>query len=191
MRRLLFLFAFLCAPVSAAPEPTSYVVVGERSQVAFDATFPLGDFSGTTDRVAGEFRLDPADVPHGVLGSASVNPASLKTGLEGRDRDLKQTLEVNAHPEISFQVEEVRSSFPSLTERADVALHISGVMRIRSVERPVAWTGRARIEEGWLWVRGEAQIRLSDFGITPPRKFFLAVGDLVRVSFDLRLAPRR
>ena len=66
MRRLLFLFAFLCAPVSAAPEPTSYVVVGERSQVAFDATFPLGDFSGTTDRVAGEFRLDPADVPHGV-----------------------------------------------------------------------------------------------------------------------------
>lgn len=169
----------------------SYVVVGERSQVAFDATFPFGDFSGTTDRVAGEFRLDPADVPHGVLGSASVNPARLKTGLEGRDRDLKQTLEVNAHPEISFQVEEVRSSFPSLTERADVALQISGVMRIRSVERPVTWTARARIEEGWLWVRGEAQIRLSDFGITPPRKFFLAVGDLVRVSFDLRLAPRR
>lgn len=187
------LAALLLALVSVAPgaeaQPKSYGVVAGKSQVRFEASYPLGDFSGTTEDVTGELRLDSANVSQGVSGSVTVNPARLRTGSDGRDRDLRRTLETDRYPEIRFRVEEVLASFPALAERTDVTLKISGVMLIRGVERAMTWTGRARIEEGKLWVRGESELKLTDFGITPPKKFFLAVGDGVRASFDLRLAP--
>ncbi len=186
---LVLLFLFF-APVSADGEPRSYRVVAEKNQVMFEASYPLGDFSGATGDVTGEIRLDPDNIPLGVTGSVAVNPASLRTGLGGRDRDLQNTLEVARYPEIRFRVESVEASFPSLAERVDVLLKIRGVMLIHSVERPMTWTGRARIEEGRIWIRGEAELRLTDFGITPPKKLFLAVADRVRASFDLRLAPK-
>lgn len=189
MRLPVLVLALVSAWTSADAQPKAYVVVRDQSQVIFEATYPLGEFSGTADHVTGEFRLDPDNLPQGVTGSATINPATLRTGIEGRDRDLRKSLETDRYPEIRFTVGEVHSSFPSLAERADIALKISGMMLIRGVERAMTWTGRARIEEGRLWVRGEAELNMTEFGITPPRKFFLAVGDRVRVRFDLRLAP--
>ena len=156
----------------------------------FEARYPLGDFVGATEKVTGEFRINPDNVTRGVSGSVTVNPADLKTGIEWRDRDLRKALETEKYPEIRFTVEEVQASFPSLAERADIAVTIKGVMVIRRVERPMTWTGRARIDEGKLWVRGEAELKMTDFGITPPRKFFMAVGEGVRLGFDLRLTPK-
>ncbi|MBI4610846.1 MAG: YceI family protein [Candidatus Rokubacteria bacterium] len=171
-------------------EPTVYTIVPSRSQVGFDAAYPLGDFSGSSDDVAGEFTLDPANLGVGAVGSVTVNPATLKTGLSGRDRDLRTAMAVEKYPEIRFTLGAVQASFPSLAERPDTALTITGTLIIHGVARPATLTGRARIVEGRLWVRGEGALKMTDFGITPPRKFFLSVKDEVRVSFDVLLAPR-
>lgn len=184
------LLALLSTAAGAATEPRLYVVVTGRSQVMFDASYPLGDFSGSTEDVTGEVRVDPANISQGITGSVTVNPARFKTGIDARDRDLRKTLEVEKYGEIRFRVEEVWASFPSVAERVDVTLKITGIMLLHGVERAKTWTGRARVEEGKLWVRGETELKLTDFGILPPKKFFLAVGDAVRVSFDLRLAPK-
>lgn len=189
MVRGILLFVLLLVPTSADGEPKSYAVVPGKSRVTFDATYPLGDFSGVTEAVTGQLRLDPANIPLGAAGRVSADPSSLKTGNNGRDRDLGKTLEADRHGEIRFNAVEVKSSFPSLAEQTDVILRISGVLRIRGVERPITWTARARLEGGRIWVRGETDLKLTDFGITPPKRFFLAVSDGVRASFDLRLAP--
>lgn len=183
---LLLLFG---VAASAAGEPRSYAVVAGKSRVTFEASYPLGDFSGTTEEVAGSLRLDPTNVALAVAGSVRVDAAKFRTGNDRRDSDLRRTLETDRYGDIRFSTEEVKSSFPSLAAGADVTLRISGTLRIRDVERVTTWTGRARLEGGWIWVRGETDLRLTDFGITPPKKFFLAVGDAVRASFDLRLAP--
>jgi len=180
----------LAVTTSADAQPKSYIVTEDRSRVMFEARYPLGDFVGATEKVTGEFRINPDNVTRGVSGSVTVNPADLKTGIEWRDRDLRKALETEKYREIRFTVEEVQASFPSLAQRADIAVTIKGVMVIRRVERPMTWTGRARIDEGKLWVRGEAELKMTDFGITPPRKFFMAVGDGVRLGFDLRLTPK-
>ena len=171
-------------------EPRPYVIVAGRSHVMFEASYLLGDFSGTTEDITAEITVDPASVPAGVIGSVVVKPAGIRTGVGERDRDLRKALAVDRYPEMRFRIGEVQASFPSLAERVDITLEVSGTMVIGGVERPLTWTGRARIEEGRLWVRGETELKLTDFGITPPRKFFLAVRDRVRASFDLRLAPR-
>ena len=185
----ILLFVLLLVPISADAEPKSYAVIAGKSRATFDATYPLGDFSGATEAVTGQLRLDPANIPLGVTGSVTANPTGLRTDNARRDSDLRKTLETDRYGEVRFNAEEVKSSFPSLAEHTDVILRISGVLRIRGVERPTTWTARARLEGGMIWVRGETNLKLTDFGITPPKRFFLAVGDGVRAGFDLRLAP--
>jgi len=99
-------------------------------------------------------------------------------------------MEVEKYPVIRFALCGVDASFPSLAERADTALKMSGVLVIHGVARPVTLTGRAQIVEEGLWVRGEGALKMSDFGITPPKKFFLSVSDEIQVRFDVLLAPR-
>ena len=189
-RVMVVLLSLLSATSPVRAEPKTYVVVPARSQVMFEASFPLGDFRGTTEEVRGEFQADLENIPAGIRGSVTVNPASLKTGIDLRDRDLQTTLEVDKHPQIRFTVREVRASFPSLAERADTQLVIEGELSIHGVDRPIILTGRAQVRDGQVWVRGDGTLKMTDYGISPPRKFFLSVGDQTRASFDVLLVPR-
>jgi polyisoprenoid-binding protein YceI len=183
---LLLLLALVRPPAQAEPYP--WVPVPGKSQVSFDATFPLGDFTGRTEALEGEFRADIADLGKGVTGFLRFSPATLRTGIEGRDRDMREALQVDRHPEVRFTAQAVQSSFPSVAEGADVILTIRGPMLIRGVERPTSFSARARLRGDRVWVRGESTLRMSDFGITPPTRLFLAVKDEVAVRFDLLLA---
>ena len=92
------------------------------------------------------------------------------------------------HPDIRFTIQRVDASFPSVTDRSDVLLTINGLLQMRGVERLMVFPGRVRLREDRLWVRGERRLLMSEFGITAPKRFFLAVGDSILVSFDLLLA---
>ena len=176
----------LAAP--AAAEPKRWTTVPGRSYVAFDASFAFGDFTGSTEDVVGEFLADPADLRQSVAGALRVNPATLRTGVSGRDLDMRRALAVVPYPEIRFTLERVEPSFPSVTDRSDLLLSISGLMLIRGVERLMVFPGRVRLRDDRLWVRGENRLKMSDFGIKPPKRFFLQVEDSVLVRFDLLLA---
>ena len=182
------LLLFSTSPLWA--QPKTYVVVPEKSQAMFEASFPLGDFRGVTQELRGEFQVDPQNLGAGIRGTVTVNSASLKTGIEARDRDLRKTLEVDRHPVIRFTVREIRASFPSLAERTDTHLTIAGDLLIHGVERLITLRGRAQIREGQVWVRGDGVLKMTDYGIKPPKKFFLSVRDLTRVSFDALLVLR-
>jgi hypothetical protein len=57
------------------------------------------------------------------------------------------------------------------------------------VERPLVFLARARLIGDRIWVRGESRLRLTDFGIEPPRRLLFRVGNEVGVSFDVTLKP--
>ena len=172
---------------AADSEPRRWVTVAGKSEVSFAATHTLGNFIGRTESVTGVFRADPENLRRPVSGSLQVNPATLKTGDDSRDRDMLKLLAVEKFSEIRFSVERVEPSFPSVAERSDVLLTITGQILIRGVERPLAFSGRVRRRDNGLWVRGETEIKMSDFGISPPSRWFLQVGDVVLVGFDVQL----
>jgi polyisoprenoid-binding protein YceI len=184
---LLALAAMTLAAAPAASETKHWAPVSGKSQVAFVASFALGNFSGSSELIGGGFAADPTDLRLGVTGSLQINVTTLKTGADGRDRDLWKSLAADRYPEIRFTVERVEPSFPSVAERSDVLGTIFGHMAIHGVDRPMSFPGRVRWRDHGLWVRGEGELRMSDFGIVPPRKLFLQVEDIVRVSFDVQL----
>lgn len=185
---LLVLVLLATAPAGPArAEPQRWVVVSGKSQVGFDASHPLGDFSGKSEAPTGEFEADIADLKKGVKGALKVAIASLKTGERTRDRDMQKTLDAEHHAEIRYTIQKAESSFPAVTDNTDVLLTIRGLLAIRGVDRVVTFLGRARLRDGQLWVRGETRLNMSEFGIAPPRRWFLQVNDSVLASFDLVL----
>ena len=52
-----------------------------------------------------------------------------------------------------------------------------------------SFLARARLVGDRIWVRGESRLRLTDFGIEPPRRLLFRVGNEVSVSFDVTLQP--
>src|SRR5438093_1114856 len=77
---------------------------------------------------------------------------------------------------------------PSLPPRGHAARG-AGRMWIHGAERSMTFPGRVRRRDDGLWVRGESPLRMSDFGVGPPRRFFFRVADIVLASFELVLVP--
>jgi hypothetical protein len=87
-----------------------------------------------------------------------------------------------------IQTIEAPSFPPGVAEHTDTLLTIQGRLSIAGVERVKRFSGRVRLKDGRLWVRGESRFKMSDFGIKPPQYLLLPVKDEVGVGFDLLLA---
>ena len=116
------LLALLPGASPARADLRRFTPVAAKSEVSFTASFPLGDFTGRTQDIAGEFRADPADLRSGVTGMLRIKAYGIRTGDEGRDREMYRLLAVDRHPEIQFTIERIEASFPSTTDRSDVLL---------------------------------------------------------------------
>ena len=185
----MILGALLAGPAHAETE--RWIVESGKSRVGFDAFHVWGNFSGSSDAPTGEIELDISDLKKPVKGILSVPVASLRTGKAGRDKDLRRKLDGERHPEITYRISKVESSFASVAQNSDVLLTIHGVLTMRGTERPVTYTGRVRLRDGTLWARGESRIRPADFGIPPLRSWLVAMKDYVLPTFDLVLSKSK
>jgi len=179
--------ALLAAPSDA--QSRRWVPVAGKSLVAFEATHPMGDFRGSAETVTGEFEADPADIRTGFTGTLRAPVAALRTGDTGRDRDMRKLLQADTHRLLRYTIGGSEASFNTITAAADVLLTIKGALEVRGVERPLVFLARARLIGDQIWVRGEAKLKLTDFGIEPPRRLWFRVANEVGVSFDVTLRP--
>jgi polyisoprenoid-binding protein YceI len=192
MRRAAALASLLLAGLGvcqASAETARWVTVSRQSIVSFDASFPPADFSGYCREVSGEFEVDVADLSRGVTGSLTAQVAGLSTGNDGRDKEMWKALAADRNPTMFFVIQTVEApAFPQgVAEHTDTLLTIQGRLSIAGVERVKRFSGRVRLKDGRLWVRGESRFKMSDFGIKPPQYLLLAVKDEVGVGFDLLL----
>ncbi len=182
---VLWLLAF-----PALAETTRWMTVPGRGVVSFDADFAPGGFSGFGREVTGEFEANPWNLAQGISGQVTVKVASISTGIDARDKDMHKALSTARYPIMSFVIQAVDVSFPSVSETSDVLLTIQGRLSIAGVDRVKRFTGRVRLKEHRLWVRGETRFKMTDFGIKPPTYLLLSVKDEVGVGFDLLLDPK-
>jgi polyisoprenoid-binding protein YceI len=170
-------------------ETRTWSVQPSASGVSFEARFTLGDFTGEASGVAGDLNADALDLRKAITGAIRVHATALRTGVTGRDKDMHRLLATDKHPDIVYTVEGVEASFQQLSDKTDTLLTIRGTLAVRGATRPVTFLGRVRQRAANLWVRGQAQVKMSDFGISPPRRWlFFKVEDEIWLRFDLTLA---
>ena len=188
-KHLLALALCLLALGTAHADSRAWWPVSGKSSVSFDVRHRFGDFSGRSEDIRVQITADPADLRQPVTATITVPAASFKTGSTGRDRDVRDALDARQHGELRFVLESADASFPSVSDKGDVLLTIKGTLTVRGVERPLTFLGRVRQREERLWVRGEATIKLTEFGVPPLRHWFFKAADEVGLRFDLTLAP--
>ena len=169
----------------------TFEVLADLSRVGFDAKSTLHDFTGVSNRVRGEFRVDLANAAAGIEGRVEIDSASLDTGLEGRDEAMWEHLDTERHASISF----VPSAFTTeVVDPAEQRLSgaLKGAMTIHGVTREVTLDVKAHVDESRrLVVEGELPLRLTDFEVPVPNKLgMISVEDEVRVWISLRLRAR-
>jgi len=192
MQPILLLALLQAATPSTPPTPTNrWSADPAHSAVAFRVRhLGITWVNGTFGQWTAELNYDPSK-PEAASVTAHIQTASVTTGTDRRDNDLRQNyLAVDSFPEITFVSKRVEKVAPD-------KLRISGDLTMRGVTRPVVLD--ADIGGVLTTARGRrvafsatTTIKRQDYGIT--RNGFMEgaqiVGDEVRITIDVE-APER
>jgi polyisoprenoid-binding protein YceI len=156
-------------------EPQDYTLVPELCRVGFDAKSTLHDFTGVTSAVRGDFHADLDDPQGAWTGEVVAQAATLLTGVDGRDANLREHLDTKQHAEIRFDLarfEPVAEGIDAahMTARGDVV----GTLTIRGKRQPFRMPVTVAVDpQRRVVVTGEAKLKLTDFDVPVPSQLGL------------------
>ena len=114
----------------------------------------------------------------------AIPAATLSSPKEGIDKTMHKALKVVDHPEITFRLSRLEGVAASGVFRGTGMLEIAGVAREVTLEL------KTQQAESTLNVKGEVQLLMTDYGITPPKAMLgmLKTDPKVTVTFESVLA---
>lgn len=185
------LAAVLAAPAATAvaqPAPAgTFAVVPGQSTVEFFVRDNRGGFVGRSDQLTGSLTVRRRDDGAYVADlDLSLDARTIRTGIGLRDDQMRGALGTGTHPFITFKGSAVAERITDATFDAAVR----GTMTVRGVSREI--TLNAAVARAGDAYRGDAKtgVRMTDFGITPPRLLFLAAEDPVALTIHIETARR-
>jgi hypothetical protein len=175
---------------------------GPGSSLWLKGTSTLHDFECRTDStVITMTRDEAAPAPRNAAAllslmrslavrevDAKVPVRTLHSEKSGLDKNMYKTLKPEEHPDIVFHLERYVLS-DSGTVADTLAMNASGTLTITGVTRPVTLRLRAYPADGGVRVEGQHALRMTEYGIKPPKMMLgtVKVGDGVTVGFKLLL----
>lgn len=140
----------------------------------------------------------PTGFEEGVLkGERSLETVTLvfpvkaiECGNGTMNDHLRKALDADEHPQIRYRLSkyDLANAESGMLVKAEGELVIAGTAR--PIEMAVTVT---RDASGAIRVRGEEEVKMTDFGVKPPKLMLgtLKVGDAVNVKFDVALRAQQ
>ncbi|WP_421774555.1 YceI family protein [Gracilimonas sp.] len=171
---LILLFGFIS--VSSAQ---SYMT--EEGKATFHSRVPLHTFSGNSEHLTGLINLNNNKVDF------YIDLTTLETGIEKRDRDMKETLETEKYPFAEFFGELVSDFNPDTT--AEQSVTVKGEFKIHGVSQEVTIDGTLQMKPEGLFVKASWVLLLEDYDIVPPSLLFVKVDQEQEIEIEALLKP--
>ncbi len=134
---------------------------------------------------------DNAAIAKSLRGVDVIVPVRmLKCGDRHMEANLYDALKAPKLPAISYIIADFELT-PSLSGDG-LSVEAIGTMSVAGAERPVSMTVKTeRLADGTRRARGTVPIRMTDFGIVPPRPWFgmLRTADKVLIQFEIFVSP--
>jgi polyisoprenoid-binding protein YceI len=163
-----------------------FEVLPELSRVGFDAKSTLHDFSGVTSDVSGAFTARLSAPGREVTGEVRASATTLDTGLADRNTEMAGTLDSAKFPTLTFRLASFQAAQTDPKTLASTGTG-RGTLTIHGVAREVSVPLRISVDDARrVVVEGEVTVRMTEFGVTPPRKVVITVDDAVKVWVALR-----
>lgn len=146
---------------------------------------------GTSDRVVGRIRVDPADPATAQIGEITVDARAFTTDSALRDRAIRgRILDTDAFEFVTFRPERIEGLDGPVTPGGEVSFTVSGDLTIRDVTRPVTFEVAVTFDGERLTGEAVAQVSRSDFGLVIPSVRGVAnVTDQVEIALDFVAEP--
>lgn len=103
---------------------------------------------------------------------------------------LRKALEEREHPQIRYRL----SKYDIASAESGVVVNAEGELLIAGKARPIVMAVTVtRDGSGAIRVSGEQEVKMTDFGVQPPKLMLgtLKVGDVVTVKFDVPLRAQQ
>jgi len=162
--------------------------------VSLNGTSNLRAFACQSSKVDAQITIDRDTVsvaahaqPFQVHVAVQVALTSLDCGVAGIGRDLVHTLHGDVDPLIIYTLDSydiVAGSAATDSVRANTI----STLTVAGVEKSVSMlVSGHRLADGRIEASGSLLVKMSDFGVAPPRLFFgtLRVRDAITIHFDL------
>jgi len=147
-----------------------------RNQATFYSTTPFEDINGLTTKLRGKVTFDVKDFANTLTGEFEFPVASLKTGMEKMEKDLRSSswLDADKYPTITFKITKV-TNVQSLQPNK-LSAEVTGNFTLHGVTKEVTTKDtvtyldeseatRARMPGDLLGVIANFDIHLSDFNV--------------------------
>jgi len=151
----LFFLPFLLSSLSAQS------ISKEQSYVAFELTsFGVNKVKGTFKGMEGEITFSAEEPGNGIF-SVCIDPATVNSGIELRDKHLKEEdyFDVAAYPSICFQSKRINKTSSGYQTTGTLTMH--GVSKEVSI--PFTLTNKT--------LKGTFTIDRTDYGVGPKSGF--------------------
>jgi polyisoprenoid-binding protein YceI len=160
------------------------------SVFAGNLTFESGSIKAHTE-VFGDSSIDPTAkkatshlsmdaAPATLKGTIEISMSDLMSDNKKRDTNMQETLESATFPKAVFEVKEV------VAKGGDNVI-LKGSMNLHGVTKPMSFEGTVSEEASKVRIKVKSSMKMSDFGITPPKMVFLTVRDQVDLNVDVVL----
>lgn len=175
--------AALFAAVSVARGqglPAAPIAVLQSGTLSFSAHATVGDFTGSTTTITGAVTGELSD----ARGWVEARVATLGTGNDHRDRDLRASMEVERYPTMRFTL--ARTTGEPAAGATPIVLH--GSLAIHGVTRDVDLPATAERSADTIHVTAGFPLDLRDYHIGGLTKMLgiLRMDPHIEVHVDLR-----
>ncbi|MGZ8546643.1 MAG: YceI family protein [Sulfuricurvum sp.] len=124
--------------------------------------------------------LSMESTPLTLKGSIEVSMSDLISNNKKRDADMQEALESSLFPRAVFDVKEVIA-------KGDGHYLLKGTINLHGVTKPITFEGKITEESSKVHIQATSTLKMTDFGIKPPKLLFLSVRDQVDLSVDISL----
>jgi polyisoprenoid-binding protein YceI len=177
------------SPTAAAAGTTIYEIDSDSSQVTFTLNEVLNGSPftvvGTTDQVAGQIALNPANADEAQIGTILVNARTLATDSAQRDRMIQNmVLQTSANEYISFTPTALVGLPDALAPGKSYQAQVTGDLSIKGIARPVTFNLTVTpVSTEQIVGNASTTVSFSDWGVSIP-----SVPSVASVDKDVQLS---
>ncbi len=147
---------------------------------------------GVTSAIQGAVEIDPAHPRAARIGTVTVDISQFRSDNPRRDSAIRaRWLESGTYPTAEFTPTMVEGLPEIYSTGRTVSIRIAGLLTMRTVTRPVTFTGTVTLDGPLLTGALDTTIRMTDFGFEPPSLLGIFQVDddaMVEIRFTARRA---
>lgn len=183
--KLVFASLIVLALTTQISVAQTYHLDNASSTLKIDGTSNLHDWQIVAENQEGKLLADFEDGKLTKIQQLDfiVTAESLKSGKSGMDKNTYKALNTGKYKKIEFKLSKV-NSINCATNSCKVSA--TGNLSIAGTTKPININFDMKIEESKISITGSKAIKMTDFGVDPPKAMFgtITTGDAIDVLFQ-------